>query len=117
MIGALLQQPIRDEEQPSDSGLGVVRQRGFFLAEVDEVRRALFANHQQITAQPGLELTGASALFDVEREQFFMPRRYFFQVFGNGRRFRQCKTVMNQRGNLARQRYITITRQVVITRL
>ncbi|MNY22347.1 hypothetical protein D3C86_1559520 [compost metagenome] len=117
MLGALLQQPVSHEEQSADSGQRLVGQRVIFFTEVDEVRRAFPANHQQIAAQPGLELTSAGALLDVSREECVMPWCNFLQVFGNGRRFRQGKTFVNQGGNLAGQRYITITRLIVITRL
>jgi len=85
MLGALLQQMPGDEEQALDGSLCLVGQRGVFLAEVHQVERARLAHHQQVTAQPGLQLTGTGALLEVLRVEFFMPRGEFIEVFGNRR--------------------------------
>ncbi|MNP46861.1 hypothetical protein D3C76_1408890 [compost metagenome] len=95
VLGALLQQALGDEEQAFDRGLGIVGERRVLLAEVHQVKRALFADHQQIAAQPGLELTGPGALLEVLGEKPCMPWREFLEVFGDGGRLRQCKTCMN----------------------
>ena len=94
VVGAAAEQGESRREQSVGGLTGALRQFWPFGVAEDDKRRALVANRHEIAAHPGLNLACPRSIARVRREEAHAGKD-LVEVFADGRRFRQCESVMN----------------------